>query len=430
MAVLADLHAHLYGTVPAGAVLRRLLERGDAVFWEWYESRYEAAYGRRPATRELVERCADGESEACAEFEREYVFGDADAGTFDRFSAKLGLIWAASEARGPYGTVEGVEYAATVAKQFQSDGVAYAELRYHPDDAVLAQLARLSADGPTMRLAATLDRDDPWPGWQEVLRLVDGPDGHALTGIDFCGVEEGRPPKQLRSFMAALQAFNQRRPQRALAVLYHVGESFRDKSLESAVRWVQEAAELGAHRLGHAIALGVDPRLFGPHARTEPVSERIDQLRYDLTHLDDLRARGVGVTDVGLEQELDRLLGGSSSGDVTLVYDDKRLDEVRGRQDLAIERIRATSAVVEACPTSNRRIAGVMDPAQHPIHRFVEAGLPVVIGTDDAGVFGTTLVDELDWVATHTGEPGLRDLLIATAWDSRSEVLSARTLAT
>lgn len=428
--MLAELHAHLYGTVPAGAVLRRLLERGDSVFWEWYESRYEAAYGRRPATRQLVLRCADGAPEARAEFEREYVFGDDDAGTFERFSAKAGLIWAASEARGQYGTVEGVEYAAGLAKQLQREGVAYAELRHHPDGAVLAELARLSAEGPTMRLAARLDRDDPWPGWQEVLHLLDGPDGHALTGIDFCGVEEGRPPKQLRAFMATLQAFNQRRPERALAVLYHVGESFRDKSLESAVRWVQEAAEMGAHRLGHAIALGVDPRLFGAHVRTEPVSERIDQLRYDLTHLDDLRGRGVAVTHVELEQELDRLLGGSPSGDVTVVYDDKRLEEVRCRQDLAIERIRATSAVIEVCPTSNRRIAGVTDAAQHPIHRFLEAALPVVIGTDDAGVFGTMLIDELDWVAAHVGMPWLREQLIATAWNSRSEILSARTVAT
>ncbi|MDQ3717044.1 MAG: class I SAM-dependent methyltransferase, partial [Actinomycetota bacterium] len=79
--MLADLHAHLYGTVPAGAVLRRLLKRGDSVFWEWYESRYEAAYNRRPTTRELVERCASGQPKACAEFEQQYVFGDADAGS-------------------------------------------------------------------------------------------------------------------------------------------------------------------------------------------------------------------------------------------------------------------------------------------------------------------------------------------------------------
>lgn len=50
----------------------------------------------------------------------------------------------------------------------------------------------------------------------------------------------------------------------------------------------------------------------------------------------------------------------------------------------------------------------------------------MVIGTDDAGVFGTTLGDELNWVTAHTDKRSLREQLIATAWDSRSEVLSGR----
>lgn len=90
---------------------------------------------------------------------------------------------------------------------------------------------------------------------------------------------------------------------------------------------------MGAHRLGHAIALGLDPHLFGPHTRTEPVSERIDQLRYDLRHLDDLHALGVGVTHLELEQELDRLLDGPLLRDVTIVYDEQRLNDVQRRQD-------------------------------------------------------------------------------------------------
>ena len=85
-----------------------------------------------------------------------------------------------------------------------------------------------------------------------------------------------------------MKDFNHRHPERALAILYHVGESFDDKSLESAVRWVHEAAEFGAHRLGHAISLGVDPRLYGNHIRNESVAERIDQLNYDLNHRDGL----------------------------------------------------------------------------------------------------------------------------------------------
>lgn len=46
------------------------------------------------------------------------------------------------------------------------------------------------------------------------------------------------------------------------------------------------------------------------------------------------------------------------------------------------------------------------------------------------GSFGTTLAAELNWVTAHSDKRSRREQLIATAWDSRSEVLSGRTLAT
>jgi adenosine deaminase len=83
--------------------------------------------------------------------------------------------------------------------------------------------------------------------------------------------------------------------------------------------------------------------------------------------------------------------------------------------------------VIEVCPTSNRRIGGIGDPAHHPVHRFLGAGLPVVVSSDDPGIFGTTLATELDWVCENTG--GGEELwrtLLETAWNSRSEVLAGR----
>jgi len=106
-----------------------------------------------------------------------------------------------------------------------------------------------------------------------------------------------------------------------------------------------------------------------------------------------------------------------------VVYDDARLAEVRRRQDYAIERVRASGAVVEVCPTSNRRIGGISDPAHHPVHRFLAAGLPVVVGADDPGVFGVTLAGELAWVCEVTGGgAGLRDQLLRSAWVAAAAV--------
>jgi hypothetical protein len=240
-------------------------------------------------------------------------------------------------------------------------------------------------------------------------------------------VEEGFPPKDKREFFAAVHDFNDRHPERALAILYHVGESFSDKSLESAVRWVHQAASLGAHRLGHAIALGVDPEVYGAHERGESVGERLDQIGYDLENAEGLRARGVRVDENALAREREALRALPPDARVTHAYDAARLADVRARQEFAMARVRAAGAVVEVCPTSNLRIGGIADPLHHPVHRFIEAGVPFVVASDDPGIFDTTVRDELDWVAREAGlEPGAVEDLIERAWRSRSEVVSGR----
>lgn len=442
--MLAELHLHLYGSIGSADLLRHLAGR-DTVLWDLYETRVEAAFGAVPPTREIVERYRR-RHDVAAEFEELFVFGDADGGNFDRFSAKFALLVVGSSIQ-DLDEVAGIQeevagFAASIRAGHIANGVSYAEQRLMldadlnspRDRAVIDTLleAYSAADSRvTERLALSLHRSDPWAGWERVQELVFGPHGSMITGIDFCNVEEGHPPKEKATFFAAVKDFNAAHPERALAILYHVGESFRDKSLESAVRWVQEAAELGAHRLGHAIALGIDPDVYGPHSRQECVAERRDQIAYDLEHKHGLRALGVEIDVAALNNEASELATMLDEAIITIDYDDAHLDQVRLRQDYAMTRVRATGAVVEVCPTSNRRIGGIEDPRHHPVHRFLAHELRVVVASDDPGIFGTTLDAELDWVCTHTGGGDeLRDRLIATAWDSRSEVLSGRTATT
>ena len=437
--MLADLHLHLYGCIRPADLLRHLAAR-ERIRWDWYEEHMLAAYGAVPATREIVERHRQGDPEAADLFAALFVFADGDAGNFDRFQAKFNLLIAGSavgDREAPVAQLEAevAAFAVAIRADHARNGVTYAETRLMLGptlsgprdravlDTLLAGYAR--PDGTTTeRLALSLSRKDPWAAWDRVRELALGPHGEIVTGVDFCHVEEGFPPKDKAEFFAAVRDFNAEHPDRALAILYHVGESFRDKSLESAVRWVQDAAELGANRLGHAIALGIDPAVFGPHTRAEPVGERRDQIAYDLANAAGLRAAGVPVDEAALRAEQARL---PRKGTVTISYDDARLEEVRRRQRYAMSRVRAAGAAVEVCPTSNRRIGGITDPAHHPVHRFLAADLNVVVASDDPGIFGTTLADELDWVCAQTGGgPQLRAHLVDTAWRSRSELLTGR----
>ena len=277
------------------------------------------------------------------------------------------------------------------------------------------------------RLAISLPRDNPWVHWDVVRELALGEYGHLLTGVDFCYFEEGYPPKGKREFFQAVMDFNSCYPERALAVLYHVGESFADKSLESSIRWVHEAAEMGAHRLGHAIALGISPDLYGVHSRQETVDERIDQLHYDLRHKEALSSIGVAVNVQTISLDLEQLRNRPHSDLVTVEYDEYRLKEVSLRQRFAADRIKELGSIVEVCPTSNRRIGGIVGDGHHPIRQFVDFGLPFVVGSDDPGIFDTSLGKEIETALEIADLPPESYGEIAErAWRCRSEVLSGR----
>jgi hypothetical protein len=452
---LADVHLHLYGCLRAHTLLAQLVRFEPHLDLRRYEEAYEDAFGHGPPLRDVLRRARAGDPDAPRAFEKLFVFGDEDAGNFRRFQAKFDLILVGSVmswsrfATAPDGVDvhhatwdEVTRFTADIVSDFATQGIDHAETRFflsrEPDTEDWPHLLESVRRGaeiarerhgrvPTMRVAASLPRQHPWPQWERIQRVLDGPHGAWLTGIDFCFVEEGHPPREKQSFFRAVLEHNERRPDRALAILYHVGESFTDKSLESAVRWVQEAAEMGAHRLGHAIALGIDPDALGPHEREEIARERIDQLRYDLAHADALEKRGVRVDRAACDAELRRLEAGDPNATVKHVYDRARLDEVRVRQDYAMERVRSTGAVIEVCPTSNRRIGGIGDPSHHPVHRFLAAGLRVVVASDDPGIFGTTLADEIAWVEKAAALDAEEvAALRRNAWEARSEVLARR----
>jgi adenosine deaminase len=301
-------------------------------------------------------------------------------------------------------------------ERYRSQGLDYIEYRYglniEPDFLSFHQrcaqlLQDASDEGMTARYIIGLPRQAPLEGYALVQQLLDErPDLiPTIVGMDFAGFEEGYPPQLLRPFFSQVAKDNRAHPERALDIVYHVGESFFDKSLESAIRWCYEIAEMGARRLGHAIALGLDPAIAiarRPQAHVwERVSERLDQLAYDLRYRLQLARYGVTVDEQALMAERKRLGAVDPGTLIERPYDEGRLAEVRQRQRFALDRLRALGTVIECCPTSNLRIGGVPDASHHPIHRFLDSGINVVVCSDDPGIFDITLASEVEWVRTH-----------------------------
>jgi aminodeoxyfutalosine deaminase len=59
-----------------------------------------------------------------------------------------------------------------------------------------------------------------------------------------------------------------------------------------------------------------------------------------------------------------------------------------------LARLREDQITLEVCPSSNAATGVVPTLAAHPLPRLLAAGVPVVLGSDDPPMFGTTLLEE------------------------------------
>lgn len=412
-----ELHVHLGGCFAVADLIALAAPYLDQIDWRPYVDAYAAAYGERPDPVGLFRRAAGGDD---ADLRRHYVFTEADGPDFARFCAKFSLLICIARhylRRVPDGERVGSRL---VLERHRDQGVHHVELRamyMTPDDddgfcAFHRLNARVTAeaalDGFVPRYVPSLPRTCPLPSYLRLRRLLDEAADlyDVVPGVDFCHVEEGFPPKGTAAFFRRLAADNDADPARALEVLYHVGEIYFDKSLESAVRWCHEAGQLGARRLGHCTALGLDPeaavaRRGGAH-ELEKVSERLDQIDYDLRHRVGLEDAGVAVDPPRLAAEREALRGRDADALCRRPYDEARLEEVRRRQGYVLADLARRGTVIESCPSSNMRLGSVPRPELHPVHRFLAAEVDVVIGADDPGIFDSPLAAEVDWVVATT----------------------------
>ncbi len=70
-----------------------------------------------------------------------------------------------------------------------------------------------------------------------------------------------------------------------------------------------------------------------------------------------------------------------------------------------VARLARDRVLLEVCPTSNVRLNVVTSVSAHPVRRFLEAGIPVAVSSDDPTLFGTDVVSEHERLHEEAGIP-------------------------
>ena len=414
MPPLYELHTHLYGCLSMEDLHWLAARRPPR--WDLFTSSYRNLYGKEPEIANLF--LGEGRHEKRL---ASYYYFENKAG-FPAFQNCFDLVIALAHTD----PQELEELCIRVGKRESAD---YAEYRmmFSPllsDEEFLEKSLALCKGlalaeeacsyKKTFRLILSLNRDESQTQRQYKLikeKLQKESLSHKfLVGIDFCGQEETFPPTNKKDFCQRLLKDNENDPSHSLALLYHVGESYSDKSVESAVRWVVESARMGVHRIGHALALGIPPEFYLGQKRKERLEEGLAQIAFEMENASSLEAAGYGVNMEELEKEQGRLLKmrKENPGEELWVYheyDKKAVEQLGLFQEWAMEEeIKKRNVVLESCPTSNMKISSLRSPKNHPLLRFLERGLKVVIGADDPGILNTSLKKEYEMIE---GWPGI-----------------------
>jgi adenosine deaminase len=409
-----ELHIHLFGCLTADDVwtLGKDRWKNCKIHLAWYEDEYEKAWGRRPNSAAYWENYSSGFDA----LKRDFLF--TQHSPFHRFQACFNLMIALFKIKpGEHFVFE------HILARHLSLGLRYAEYRtvvpasftvselnghFTAQAAQVLRCESASAGKFTPRIAYSLQRDQVECERQyAILRAWMGANrklAHAIVGIDFSYFEAGHPPITKKQFFHTVRQDNAADPDLALAILYHVGESFDHLSIESASRWIWEAHVYGAHRLGHGIAIGIDPAARLGVTYHEAACERLMHLDWLLANHGWLHERGyfVDLLSVGNERNaLHSCAPGQSVVPTTVTLEN--IEQIRKFQEVLLADLSRRGAIFESCPTSNFRIGSIIDPKHHPLQQFLAHNCRVCISTDDPGIFDIDLNSEIELCRTQLG---------------------------
>lgn len=346
-----ELHLHLYGCLKAEDVWKlgrtRWEKRQGALVW--YADEYEKAWGRRPKWETYWT-----EENGLERLKEDYLF--LRNGNFHQFQACFNLLIALFPLSPEDDSI--IRY---ILQEYSKQNISYAEFRI-PFGMSFVNNAEKSRK--FLSMIASVSKEIEQDSQLDAKMVISLPrnlelalfhysclqdwkqretNHHSqIVGVDFCGYEEDSKPEDFIPLFERIKRDNLKYPEKTLSILYHVGESFQTIPLEESIRRIKSAHDLGVHRLGHALSLGIDTSYLQTYDKTR-------------------------------KQELHRL------------------------QEDTMDYLREREAVIESCPISNCRIGNIEEAGKHPLKRFLEKNLRVVISSDDPGIFNSSLQNEIDF---------------------------------
>jgi len=392
----SENHLHLYGCLTAKSLFKHSTERAKKFKprFDWFLAEYKKITGVS-INPDLWWKPADGYET----FKQHFLCSNVSM--FEIFQAKFNLLIALFPP-----DPEDMTLPKEVFETHRPEG-GYKEYRtflplYLSADQRALYLKKLietakehetEAYHPRLAISFSRQNSESWDSYRFLFDFIEkNPELRPwITGIDFCASERGHPPKTKKDLFNAINSDYQQ-GLHDLNILYHVGEMWQDIALHSAARWCIEASELGVQRLGHALALGMNPENLRERKIQENVLETNDHLAWLRRHRFELHENGFTTKDY---EWLTDYVDSNTSGDlVTWHYRDDLIYQTQNFQNALLKIIKNFDPVVETCPTSNIRIGNLKKPSFHPIPRFLDHRLRVTISTDDPGIFDITLSGE------------------------------------
>ncbi|MBN2458808.1 hypothetical protein JXB28_00855 [Candidatus Woesearchaeota archaeon] len=290
--------------------------------------------------------------------------------------------------------------------------------------------------------------------WQTISQIIQKePFRGKICGLDFNGDESFDNPTYYKGIFEMVKNYNKTvEPHYRLGLTFHSGEIYDDRSLETAIRWIHELADIGVDRVGHANILGITnfDRYKGKLAAAEPLVEVRNQAEYDLKNRKGLMKFGVKVDEDALVQKIricneflsqysdfnpglmsimqgspvnlimnnhkrlneyyNEKCNGSGQNKLLAVlpdirpqpYTDERIKEIVARQAYVLSVLKKKKVIIETNPTSNVALNyDITAYTEHPIKKFLEKRVKFSINTDDPLIFDSDLLKEYSHIIQH-----------------------------